>query len=109
MNEISLPGPERDYALVPTLALIGRLEREAALLDTAQKLLAQELPARDALCFLRACYRAAGCEVEEAALDAFLLARSPLPLLAGVIARLLSPLADMGLARPGKPGTARRA
>lgn len=39
MSDIILPGPGRDYSLVPTLALIEALERDASLLKTVERLL----------------------------------------------------------------------
>lgn len=102
MTDIILPDPGRDYTLVPTLSLIETLERDASLLKTAEKLLAHELKTAEALYMLRACYKAAGCEVAAAELDAFLLPRAPMTMLAGILAKILTPLAEMGLVKPGE-------
>jgi hypothetical protein len=102
MDEITLPAPGGKIKLKPNLALVAELEREASLLKTAERLLAREMKLCEMLPLLRACYRAAGCAADDAALDEFLLGQSPGALLAEILAAILSPLSRMGALSKGE-------
>lgn len=97
MGDILLPGPETSYPLPLTLQLVKDLESAGgSLFKTADMLLAQELPQDDMIKLLAVIYRHAGCAMESALLDDFLLRSSPATTLTGVLVGLLAPLHDLG-------------
>ena len=121
MNQITLPLPDGEMMLHPTLSLVAAMEQEASLMKTAERLLARELKLSEMLPLLRACYRAAGCGMDntargmdnaargmdDTALDAFLLEHAPGLLLAEILVAILSPLSALGAVPPGEQETAR--
>ena len=106
MTHITLSSPQGDLFLTPTLALVEALEKETSLLKTAERLLARELKLSEMLPLLRICYAAAGCKMEPAALDSYLLEISPGLLLAEILVAIISPLTGMGAIKPGEDATA---
>ncbi len=106
MNRISLPLPEGEVFLKPTLSLVAAMEQEASLMKTAERLLARELKLSEMLPLLRVCYRAAGCEMCDPALNGFLLEHAPGLLLAEILVAILSPLSALGAVQPGELATA---
>lgn len=94
---ITLPLPASTLKLAPDLALVMALEETRSLLKTAEMLLSRELRVSEVLLLLRICYRAAGCRMDDAALDAWLLGRSPASLLADILSGILTPLAALGV------------
>lgn len=107
---VLLPLPLGNVKLAPTLALVEGLERDRSLLKTAELLISRELKVIEVLAVLRACYRHAGCTLDDAALDAFLLEQTPSLLLAEVLVAILAPLAAMGaLKKTGEEQPAPRA
>lgn len=109
MTHITLPSPDGEFFLTPTLQLVEKLEKETSLLKTAEKLLARELKLCEMLPLLRICYNDAGCRMEPAALDAYLLETSPGLLLTEILVAILSPLSSMGALKPGEQLAARTA
>ena len=105
MTEFLLPGPARNYPLILNLALIESIEQDMSLLQVAERLSSREIKLGDVTRLLVRFYVAAGCDIEPVALEEFILAHTPVALLADILVQILTPLRQMGAAVPGKPST----
>lgn len=88
-----LKGPDKDYALDITLALIAAIEADyVSLYRLADELLDKTLPVTEMLAVLTMLYRHAGCEAGDDALGAFLLTRASAAMLEDFLVAVLGPL-----------------
>ena len=90
-----LPGPKRDYALTLNLNLVEKLEKQAGLIDVAERLTAGALSADQVFSSLKTAYQAAGCLLPQETLRRFLTEKNPETILAELLLGLLSPLLAM--------------
>jgi hypothetical protein len=96
-----LPGAGQPYPLKVSLQLIDDIEKNhGSLYQIAAGLLDKSLPLSALVTILKTFYRHAGCKLEEAVLDDFLLGQPCTDMLASVLLDIFGPIDRMEAAAP---------